>query len=121
MAEVAGKSRALSFTGLTAGVKGWTLNLVGDTLETTDQNDSGHRTYIVGLDGWTASCEANWDTTNTVSIGDSATLTLTIVSGTEYYSGTALVAAITVNSIVDGVVSATISFQGTGECVLTSA
>jgi predicted secreted protein len=121
MAEVAGKGGSVTFTGLTAGVKSWSLDLAGDTLETTDYDDSGHRTYIAGLDGWTANCELNWDTANTVSIGDSATLTLTIVSSTEAYSGTALVNGISVSSSVEGVVTATISFQGTGVCTLTSA
>lgn len=121
MAEVAGKTGTLTFTGLTAGVKSWGLDLKGDTLETTDYSDSGHRTYIAGLDGWTASCELNWDTANTVSIGDSATLDLKIVGDTEKYSGTALVTGISISSNVDGVVTATISFQGSGECTLTSA
>lgn len=121
MAEVAGKSGSVTFTGLTAGVKSWSLDLAGDTLETTDYADSGHRTYIAGLDGWTASCELNWDTANTVSVGDSATLTLTIVNTTETYSGTALVTGISVSSSVEGLVTATINFQGTGTCTLTSA
>jgi len=122
MAEVAGKSGSITCTGLTAGVKAWSLDLVGDTLETTDYDDSGHRTYIVGLDGWTGSCEINWDTANTISVGDEITdLVFSIVGATEKYTGDAIVTGISVSSSVDGLVTATISFQGTGECVLTSA
>jgi len=122
MAEVAGKSGSITCTGLTAGVKAWSLDLVGDTLETTDYDDSGHRTYIVGLDGWTGSCEINWDTANTIGVGDEITdLVFSIVGATEKYTGDAIVTGISVSSSVDGLVTATISFQGTGECVLTSA
>jgi len=88
MAEVAGKSGSITCTGLTAGVKAWSLDLVGDTLETTDYDDSGHRTYIVGLDGWTGSCEINWDTANTIGVGDEITdLVFSIVGATEKYTG----------------------------------
>ena len=120
MAEVAGKGGSITFTNLTAGVKSWTADISGDALETTDYADSGHRTFIAGLDGWTASVELNWDVANTVAVGDSATLTLTIVSATTHYSGTALVTGISVSSIVDGLVTATVSFQGSGAITLTT-
>ena len=120
MAEVAGKGGSITFAGLTVGVKTWTCDLVGDAIEVTDYSDNGHRTYIAGLDGWTASVELNWDAANTIDIGDSAALTLTIVSATTYYSGTALVTGISISSSVDGVVTATISFQGSGACTLTT-
>lgn len=120
MSEVAGKGGSITYTGLTVGVKTWTCDLVGDALEVTDYSDSGHRTFIAGLDGWTASVELNWDVANTIGVGDSASLTLTVVNGTTYYSGTALVTGISISSNVDGVVTATISFQGSGECILTT-
>jgi len=120
--EVAGYGGSITCTGLTAGVKSWSLDLVGDTLETTDYDDSGHRTYIAGLDGCTGSCEINWDTANTISIGDSITdLIFSVVGSTEKYTVDAIVTGISVSSSVDGLVTATVSFQGTGECVLTSA
>jgi len=122
MSEVAGKGGSITCTGLTVGVKSWSLDLVGDTLETTDYADSGHRTFIAGLDGWTGSCEINWDTANTISVGDEITdLVFSIVGATEKYTGDAIVTGISVSSSVDGLVTATISFQGTGECTLTSA
>lgn len=123
MAEVAGKGGSITCTNLTAGVKGWTLNLVGDTLETTDYADSGHRTYIVGLDGWTGSCEVNWDATNkSLVIGATITnLIFTIVSSTTLYTGaTAYVTAINVVSAVGDLVTMSVSFQGSGTCVLTA-
>lgn len=120
MAEVAGKGGSVTFTNLTAGVKSWSLNKVQDFEDKTDYGDSGHKTYLACCDDWTASCELNWDADNSVDTGDSATLTLTIVSGTTYYSGPALVASIAVNSVVNGIVSATVNFQGNGELTLTT-
>lgn len=122
MSEVAGKQGSVSFTNLTAGVKSWSLDGAADMLETTDYADSGHRTYIGGLDGWTASCELNWDAANTVALGDSATLTLFIGSGAApKYAGTALVSGISVKSVVEGLVTATVNFQGTGAYTYTAS
>jgi len=97
MAEQAGKNGSVTFTGLTA--------------------------FTGGLDGWTASCELNWDSANTVSEGDSATLTLFIGAGgtAPKYEGTALVASISISSVVEGLVTATVNFQGTGAYTYTAA
>ena len=114
MAEVAGKDGSVTFTNLTAGVTAWNLDGAADMLPTTDYSDDGHKTFIGGCDGWTANCELNWDATNTVALGDSATLTLLIGAATPNYTGTALVASISVKSIVEGLVTATVNFQGTG-------
>ena len=120
--EVAGKSGSITCTGLTAGVKAWSLNLVGDALETTDYSDVGVRTYIVGALGWTGSCEINWDTANTITVGDViAALVFSIVGATEKYTGEAIVTGISISSSFDGVVTASITFQGSGACTLTSA
>ena len=120
--EVAGKSGSITCTGLTVGVKSWSLNLVGDALETTDYSDVGIRTFIVGCSGWTGGCEINWDTANTITVGDAITdLVFSIVGATEKYTGDAIVTGISISSSFDAVVTASISFQGTGACVLTSA
>jgi len=123
MAEVAGKGGSITCTNLTAGVKAWTLNLVGDALEVTDYSDAGVRTYIVGCTSWTGSCEVNWDSTNK-SLVHGATITgliFTVVTGTTYYTGaTAIVTGIGVSSAVGDVVTMSVSFQGSGTCLLTA-
>jgi predicted secreted protein len=121
--EVAGKGGSITCTNLTAGVKSWKLDLKGEVLETTDYGDSGHRTYIAGLDGWTGSCEVNWDATNkSLVIGAVITdLIFTIVSATTYYTGaTAIVTGISISSSVEGLVTMSVSFQGSGTCELTA-
>ena len=52
MAEISGKAGEVQVAGATvAGIKSWSVDYVADALETTDFGDSGHRTYIAGLDG----------------------------------------------------------------------
>lgn len=122
MAEVAGKTGSLTCTNLTAGVKAWTLNYVGDALEITDYSDAGVRKYIVGNSGWTGTAEVNWEAANTIDVGDTiSNIIFTIVSGTTYYTGDkAIVTAINVVSATDVVVTMSISFQGSEDLVLTA-
>jgi hypothetical protein len=118
MAEVAGCGGSLTFTNLTAGVKNWTVNYACDVLETTDFADSCKRTYIAGLTGWTATATANWDAANTADAGDSAMLTLTADTG-KTYAGTAIITGLDVNVAVDGVNTASYTFQGSGTLTIT--
>jgi len=122
MSEVAGYGGSITCTGLVAGVKSWNLNLVGDALETTDYEDAGVRTYAVGLKGWTGSCEANWDVANhALDVGDLIEdLIFTIVATTTKYTGAfAIVTGISVSSPVEGLVTMSVTFQGSGTCILT--
>jgi len=120
--EVAGKGGSIACAGLTKGVKSWSLNLVGDTLETTDYADSGHRTFIAGIDGWTGSCEVNWDTANSgLEVGATIAALAFTIAAAEHYDGAAIVTGISVSSAVDGLVTMTVNFQGSGVCTLTSA
>ncbi len=113
MAEIHGNAGSISFTNLTAGIKSWTLNWDGEVHDITDFADGTVRTFLAGLTTWTATAEGNYDSANTVEPGNSATLTLN-VDGTINYAGTALVTNITINTVVDDIVSATFSFQGSG-------
>ena len=118
MAEAAGYGGSITYTNLTAGVKQWSLNWTVDPLETTDFGDSGNKTYIRGLKGWTATVTANWDAANTADPDDSATLTLTAASG-KTYAGTALLIGVGPVVEVAGVNQCTYTFQGTGALVAT--
>ena len=115
--EVAGYGGSITCTNLTAGVKSWKIDLKADALETTDYSDAGIRHYdVVGLKGWSGSCEVNWDATNIgLVIGAIiTTLVFTVVAGKTYSGATAIVTGIGVGSIVDGLVSMSVSFQGSG-------
>ena len=114
MAKLHGNAGSLTFTSLTAGLKSWTLTWDGEVHDITDFADGSVRTFLAGLTTWTATAEGNYDAANTVAPGDSATLTLLTAAATPNYSGTAIVTNVTVSTVVDDVVSASFSFQGSG-------
>jgi hypothetical protein len=114
MAARAGFGGIITFSGLTVGVKTWILNTIADALETTTLADNQNRTYIFGLKGWSGSMDANWDSANTVAVGDSGVCTFQQGSDTDSVSGTILITGIDTENAFDGVVSAGITFQGTG-------
>jgi hypothetical protein len=120
MASVAGKNGSVSFTGLTAGTKAWTLTYAGETVDTTKYSDQPTRTFIGTVSTWSATVTGFFDTVNTAKPLDSATLTLTVTSG-ETYSGTAICTGMNVGSAVDGVTTVDWTFQGSGVCTITSA
>jgi len=113
MAKAAGTEGSMTYTGITVGIFNWTLDWVGEALETTTFASSGNREYTGGLKGWTATAEGFEDSTNTADVLDSAALTLTVTSGVTY-SGTALIVGKSPGTSVDGMAMVTYSFQGTG-------
>ena len=114
MAEVHGNGGSITFTNVTAGVKSWTLNWAADTHDITDFADGTARTFKNGLTSWTASCECNYDATNTADIEDAAATLTLIVGGAVQYSGSALMTSMDVSTSVDGIVTMTYGFQGSG-------
>ena len=112
MAEVLGANGSLTYTNLTVGIRDWTLTYDADALEVTDYGDSTARIYVPGLTSWSATATGWWDAANTAVPINSATLTLNI-NGTSNYSGAAIITNLTITSVVDAVITASFSFQGT--------
>lgn len=108
-----------------AGFFNWTINWVSDPLETTDFADSGLRTYIHGLKGWTGSADQHWLTTEPLSSWGAVGSTYRIRLFTEYsaapsasntvyyYEGRALISGIDTNTPVDALVTQAVTFTGT--------
>lgn len=113
MAKAAGKEGSMTYSGITVGIRNWSLTSRSEALDTTTFASSGNREYQGGLKDWNATAEGFEDSTNTADVGDSATLTLTVTSGVAY-SGTALIVEKSPGTTVEGMAMATYSFQGTG-------
>ena len=113
MAEKAGIGGSISFTGITVGVKTWTLSFGIDMIEITDFADSRVEKSIAGITRWSATANANFDATNTADPGDEATLTLA-VDGTDNWDGNAILESYDVTTNVDGVVEIAYCFKGNG-------
>lgn len=124
-----------------AAVRSFTVEMTSDTIEkTTMTNDT--RQYLKGLSSWSGSADIYFDpaefpTSNSgltalnptgatagtpwAAVGsDAITVELFLNSTASKFSGEAIITGFTVNSSFDGMVEASISFQGTGSCTFTA-
>lgn len=117
-----------------AAVRNFSIELTRDTIETTTMGVDV-RTYLNGMSSWSGSADIYFDpASSTGTIATHAVLNPT--SGTvgqatlsvELYlndtagkfSGEVIITGFTVNSSMDGMVEASISFQGSGACTYTA-
>ena len=104
-----------------AEIRTWTINETADTLEDTTMGDSA-RTYKPSLTSWDGSMDVYWDETDTNGQGAAtigAEITLNVypegaTSGDSYYTGSAIVTGVSRTGSFDGMVEASLTFQGTG-------
>jgi hypothetical protein len=131
MAHLAGKSGNVysttaggTATGavIVAGMKSWNVDYTSDALDTTDFADSGLKTYIAGLSGWSGSFEGNKDGAPGLVPGTSYVLHLRESgTSTQYYTGTALITGLHGTASVDGIVGLSYDFQGSGALTVPTA
>lgn len=115
-APIHGKAGAITFSNLTLGIKGWTLDYTSDTVDATDFVTAalGYRVFLAGISSWKATVKANFDPANTAVVNNApAALTLT-VSGDADFQGNAIMTSFKVSTSFDGIVEVDYEFQGTG-------
>lgn len=117
-----------------AAVRNFSIELTSDTIETSTMG-TDVRTYVKGMSSWSGSADIYFDPAS--STGTLAThAVLNPTSGTVgsstltfegylndtagKFSGEVIVTGFTVNSTMDGMVEASISFQGSGACTYTA-
>ena len=115
MAMMHGKAGSVSFTsGDFSEVVSWSVDASCDMADTTAMDASVYwKTYLAGFKDWTATVECKWSGSGLAALGTTATLTLTLVSGTTI-SGTAFLQNYGTSSEAEGVITQTYSFQGSG-------
>ena len=104
-----------------AEIRSYSITETSDTLEDTVMGDSA-RTYLASLKSFSGSMDVFWDETDTtgqVALAPGSSVTINIypdgsVSGDTYYTGSIIVTEKSITSSFDGMVEASISFQGTG-------
>ena len=109
-----------------AELKSYTIEESGDTIETTALGDTS-RTYVAGLKTFSGTIEVYWDETDTdgqEALTTGATVSLNFfpmgsVAGT-YYTGSAIVTAISISGTTDGTVDRSFTVQGTGALSITT-
>ena len=112
MPHISGKLGSVDIGSLVAGIKSWTLDYTADTLETTDFEDVGIKSYIIGGKGWSGSFEGYKDAAPIAMAGAEITLTLN-ENATLFWTGQAFITGIHINTSHDGIVTCSYDFQGT--------
>ncbi len=123
MSHYSGKAGEVTSPTTVSGIKSWTLDYTLDTQETTDFADSGVKSYVAGCTGWTGSYEGFKDgTAQVLSTGSSIALVLKETqTATQQWSGSAFITGIHAAAAVDGVVTYSYDFQGTGVLIVPTA
>lgn len=117
-----------------ANVRNFSIELTRDTIETTTMGVDV-RTYLTGLSSWSGSADIYFDpaastgtiathtvlnpTSGTVGLG-TLTVELFLADTAGKFSGEVIITGFTVNTTMDGMVEASISFQGSGACAYTA-
>ena len=101
-------------------ITGFTLDTTHDTVEDTELSDT-NKTYLVGRGTFTGSIDMNYDEESTEQglLISGASLAFIFLpegntSGDESFSGTGIVTGMSINTPLDGAITRTVSFQGTG-------
>lgn len=108
-------------TATVAEVRSYSIEETAETLEDTSMGDAA-RTYCASLTSFSGSVDVFWDETDTtgqgsLTIGSEITLNLYPegdAAGDTYYTGAVIVTGVTRTASFDGLVEASITFQGNG-------
>jgi len=136
MATLTGNNGAISINGIAVlAVRNFSIEMTADTIETTVMGVDA-RTYVQGLSQFSGSADVYFDPDTATTGFDAAESTFNPTAGLvgasgvagkfyvnldaagtnadQAFTGSIIVTGYTVNSSMDGMVEASISFQGTG-------
>jgi len=115
-------------------VRNFSVELTTDTIETTTMGVDV-RTYLKGLSSWSGSADVYFDDANYtggasaiaalnptgLNVGaGTVTIELFLDGTADKFAGECIITGFTVNSSMDGMAEASISFQGSGACTFTT-
>ena len=117
-----------------AAVRNFSVEITSDTIETSTMSIDV-RTYVKGMSSWSGSADIYFDPANytgganviaalnptSAAVGSGTVTVELFLDGTaSKFAGECLITGFTVNSSMDGMVEASISFQGSGACTFTA-
>ena len=117
-----------------ASVRNFSCDITGDTIETSTMG-TDVRTYVKGMSAWSGSADIYFDPANYTgganviaalnptggSVGASAiTVELYLDTTSNKFAGEVIITGFSIKSSMDGMVEASISFQGSGACTFTA-
>lgn len=121
MATFAGKDGIVKIGSNAIGeIRSYSIEQTMDTIEDSTMGD-GDRTYIASLKSFSGSLDCYFDEADSgqtdFQVGDTGTISVLMegdTSGDHSLSGSILVTGRTITASFDGMVEASITFQGTG-------
>lgn len=112
-----------------ASVRSWSLDITRDTVEDTAMG-TGNRTYKKGLQSYSGSMDIVFDSSEDTIVSTALTPDTDTAVGIEFYAegtddtskfaGDVIVTSYSISASYDGLVEASVSFQGTGALTTTS-
>ena len=118
MAKISGASGTATFDSTVIVITGWTVDVAGEVINTTDSGDTTWESFIAkGFTSWSGTFEgfAVAGTADPTIGGAAATLSL-VAGATDNYSGSAIMTGVSTVVDVPGAeaVKKSFTFQGTG-------
>ena len=121
MATHHGKEGVVTAGGTGIGeLTGFTLETTGDVVEDTALTDAT-KSFVAGRTSFSGTLEMHYDETDspqqTLTAGSSISFVLLPegnASGDESFTGTGIVTGMSVTNPLDGIISRSVTFQGTG-------
>jgi predicted secreted protein len=118
------KSGASDTLTAIAAVRSWNVSLTRDTVEDTSMNNDGYRTHKKGLQSYSGSMEIVYDDTTSAVVNAALNPDTDGVVAVEFYpdesvagtkfAGNIIITEFGVTASYDGLVTASVSFQGNG-------
>ena len=121
MATHHGKEGVVTAGGTAIGeLTGFTIETTGDVVEDTQLSDS-EKTFLAGRTSFSGTLEMHYDETDaqqeTLTAGSSISFVLLPegnATGDQSFTGSGIITGMSINNAMDGIVSRSVTFQGTG-------
>ena len=121
MATHHGKEGVVTAGGTAIGeLTGFTIETTGDVVEDTQLSDS-EKSFLAGRTSFSGTLEMHYDETDaqqeTLTAGSSISFVLLPegnTTGDQSFTGSGIITGMSINNTMDGIVSRSVTFQGTG-------
>jgi hypothetical protein len=121
MATHHGKEGVVTAGGTAIGeLTGFTIETTGDVVEDTQLSDSA-KSFLAGRTSFSGSLEMHYDEADaqqeTLTAGSSISFVLLPegnTSGDQSFTGSGIITGMSISNAMDGIVSRSVTFQGTG-------
>jgi predicted secreted protein len=134
MASLTGNAGVVSINGNNiAEVRSYSIEVTSDTIENTVMTDNS-RQYVPGLSAFSGSADVYWDATHFTTadldgliqgtVGDTGDVVTVILypEGTgANWTGDVVLTGYSISASFDGMIEASVSFQGTGALTYTAS